>query len=75
MVKESFVRFYTFDETLLLATFVLVYKTNTSNKQLFLLYRHECFTGKHTICKIHKNYIRDPSALFSKISHVSLSMM
>ena len=32
MVKESIVRFYTFDETLLLATFVLVYKTNTNNK-------------------------------------------
>ena len=24
--------------------------------------------------KIHKNYIRDPSGLFSIISHVSLSM-
>ena len=26
-----------------------------------LLYRHECFTGKYTTRKIHKNYIRDPS--------------
>ena len=40
----------------------------------FLLYRHECFTGKYTTRKIHKNYIRDPSGLFSIISHVSLSM-
>ena len=24
----------------------------------FLLYRHECFTGKYTTRKIHKNYIR-----------------
>ena len=38
------------------------------------LYRHECFTGKHTPRKIHKNYIRDPSGLFSIISHMSLSM-
>ena len=30
-----------------------------------LLYRHECFTGKYTTCKIHKNYIQDPSGLFS----------
>ena len=41
---------------------------------LFLLYRHECFTGKYTTRKIHKNYIRDPSGLFSIISQVSLSM-
>ena len=40
-----------------------------------LLYRHECFTGKYTTCKIHKNCIRDPSGLFSIISHVSLSMI
>ena len=38
------------------------------------LYRHECFTGKCTTRKIHKNYIRDLSVLFSIISHVSLSM-
>ena len=38
------------------------------------LYRHECFTGKYATRKIHKNYIRDPSGLFSIISHVSLSM-
>ena len=36
-----------------------------------LLYRHECFTGKYTTHKIHKNYIRDPSGVFSMISHVS----
>ena len=42
---------------------------------LYLLYRHECFTGKYTSSKIHKNYIRDPSGLFSIISHVSLSMI
>ena len=41
----------------------------------YLLYRHECFTGKYTTRKIHKNYIRDPSGLFSIISHVSLSMI
>ena len=40
----------------------------------YLLYRHECFTGKYTTRKIHKNYIRDPSGLFSIISHVSLSI-
>ena len=40
----------------------------------FLLYRHECFTGKYTTRKIHKNYIQDPSGLFSIISQVSLSM-
>ena len=40
----------------------------------YLLHRHECFTGKYTTRKIHKNYIRDPSGLFSIISHVSLSM-
>ena len=33
-----------------------------------LLYRHECFTGKYTTRKIHKNYIWDPSGLFSIIS-------
>ena len=36
-----------------------------------LLYRHECFTGKYTTHKIHKNYIRDPNGVFSMISHVS----
>ena len=41
----------------------------------YLLYRHECFTGKYTTRKIHKNYIRDPSGLFSIISHVRLSMI
>ena len=41
---------------------------------IVLLYRHECFTGKYTTHKIHKNYIRDPSGLFSIISHVSLSI-
>ena len=41
---------------------------------LILLYRHECFTGKYTTRKIYKNYIRDPSGLFSIISHVSLSI-
>ena len=42
----------------------------------FLLYRHECFTGKYTTRKkLKKNYIRDPSGLFSIISHLSLSMI
>ena len=40
----------------------------------YLLYRHKCFTGKYATRKIHKNYIRDPSGLFSIILHVSLSM-
>ena len=40
----------------------------------YLLYRHECFTGKYATRKIHKNYIRDPSGLFCIISHVNLSM-
>ena len=39
-----------------------------------LLHRHECFTGKYTSRKIHKNYIRDPNGVFSIISHVSLSI-
>ena len=43
-------------------------------KYIILLYRHERFTGKYTTRKIHKNYIRDRSGLFSIISHVSLSM-
>ena len=42
---------------------------------IYLLYRHGCFTQKYTTCKIHKNSIRDPSGLFSIISHVSLSMI
>ena len=29
-----------------------------------LLYRHDCFTGKYTARKIHKNYIRDPNGLY-----------
>ena len=40
----------------------------------YLSYTDECFTGKYTNRKIHKNYIRDPSGLFPIISHVSLSM-
>ena len=40
-----------------------------------LLYRHGCFTEKYTTHKIHKKYIRDPSGLFSIISHMSLSMI
>ena len=35
-----------------------------------LLYRHECFTGKYTTRKIHKNCIRDPNDVFLIISHV-----
>ena len=46
-----------------------------TRKWPILLYRRECLTGKYTTRKIHKNYIRDPSGLFSIISHVSLSMM
>ena len=41
---------------------------------MYLLYRHECFTGKYTTREIHKNYIWDSSGLFSIISHVSLSV-
>ena len=43
-------------------------------RHLNVLYRHECFPGKYTTRKIHKNYIRNPSGLFSIISHVSLSI-
>ena len=42
-----------------------------ANNMIYLLYRHECFTGKYTTRKIHNNYIRDPSGLFSIISHVT----
>ena len=45
-----------------------------SRKEIALLYRHDCFTGKCTTRKIHKNYIWGPSGLFYIISHVSLSM-
>ena len=41
---------------------------------IYLLYRHERFSGKYTTRKIHKNYIWDTSGWFSIISHVSLSM-
>ena len=47
---------------------------NWTVREKNLLYRHECFPGKYTTRKIHKNYIRDPSSLFSIISLVSLSM-
>ena len=46
-------------------------------KPKVLLYRHKCFAEEYTTHKIHtlcKNYIRDPSGLFSIISHISLSM-
>ena len=46
-----------------------------TRKWPILSYRRECLTGKYTTRKIHKYYIRDPSGLFSIISHVSLSMM
>ena len=49
-------------------------RNNSIQFESILLYRHECFTGKYTTRKIHKNYIRDPSGLFSIISHVSLSI-
>ena len=41
---------------------------------IYILYRHECFTGKYTTRKIHKNYIRDPSGEFidDVISVISL---
>ena len=41
-------------------------KITSCTKYFYLLYRHECFTGKYTTRKIHKNYIWDPSVLFSK---------
>ena len=52
---------------------------STGNQKMYIyiyiyIFRHECFTGKYTTRKIHKNYIRDPSSLFSIISHVSLLM-
>ena len=54
-------------------TLAIMVRTPT-NQEHTLLYRHECFTGKYTTRKIYKNYTRDPSGLFSIISHVSLSM-
>ena len=51
-----------------------LFSGDVETKYLFLLYRHECFTGKYTTRKIHKRYIRDLSGLFSIISLVSLSM-
>ena len=45
-----------------------------SDLSFILLPRHQCFTGKYTTRKIHKNYIRDPSGLFSIISNLSLTM-
>ena len=56
-----------------LAKYPHVLYAKPSNK-VYLLNRHECFTGKYTTREIHKNYTRDPSDLFSIISHVSLSM-
>ena len=55
----------------------ILHSTNPQNTVIktYLLYRHECFTGKYTTRNIQKNYIWDPSRLFSIISHVSLSMM
>ena len=50
-------------------------RTSQPANNIYLLYRHWCFTEKYTTRKIHKNYIRDPSGLFSIISHVSLSMI
>ena len=50
-------------------------KRKILNQYSILLYRHWCFTEKYTTRKIHKNYIRDPSGLFSIISYVSLSMI
>ena len=54
----------------------ILHSTNPQNTVIktYLLYRHECFTGKYTTRNFHENYIRDPSGLFSIISHVSLSM-
>ena len=45
-------------------TFLLIKSSNLN----ILLHRHECFTGKYTTGKIHKNHIRHPSGLFSIIS-------
>ena len=38
-----------------------------SAKYELFVKRHECFTGKYTTCKIHKNYIRDPSGFFHNL--------
>ena len=54
------------------ARFYLSSQTLMTLYYSLLLYRHECFTGKYTTRKIHKNYIRDPRGLFSIISHVSV---
>lgn len=44
---------------------LLLFSIKRNNNYLPLLYRHECFTEKYTTCKIHTNYIRDPSGVFS----------
>ena len=41
----------------------------------FLLYRHECFTGKYTTRKIHTKLIRESSSVFSISSLVRISMI
>ena len=41
----------------------------------YLLYRHECFTGKSTTRKIYTNHIRNWSGVFSISSLVRISML
>ena len=41
----------------------------------FLLYTHECFTGKYTTRKIHTKLIRESSSVFFIASLVRISMI
>ena len=41
----------------------------------FLLYRHECFTGKYTTRKIHTKLIQESSSVFSISSVVRILMI
>ena len=56
-------------------TIIMIPSNVSGQVYLILFYRHKCFTGKYTTRKIHRNYIRDPSGLFSIISHMSLLMI
>ena len=53
---------------------VLPLLTSVDMFQCFITYYY-IDTEKYTTRKIHNNYIRDPSGLFSIISHVSLSII
>jgi hypothetical protein len=43
-------------------------------QEKYILYRRECFTGNTTLVKFIRNYIRDPSGVFSKYSLKTVSL-